>query len=639
MVWESGIRASFAPNTRLPAGAYYSPAMQGARLRDLPRRPRRGTVESPIDTRLVRKASLAVLVAVAILALTTSRGGPIAAPALPSSFDGAAAWSLTSQLARRFPNRTPGSPYDSDAARWVSTTLAQYGLATLDDTWTETVPGLGRVQLHNLAVLVPGAGKGVIAVVAHRDNNGLGAGANDNATGTAALIQLARGYATAGTASARPKPLHTLVFLSTDGGAYGSVGARRFVSTSRYRHDLLAAIVLDGLGGSQPPRLDISGDGGHVPSSALIRTAVARIVEQTGQAPRLPGTLRQLVDLGLPFAYGDQAPFLGHRVSAIRITTADDTGKSDLVDGLDRVAPVRLAKLGAAAQNLLGSLDAGLELAQGSSSKVVVGSRVVRGWALELVLIAALLPFGFGVLDLIARCRRLNIALVPAFRALRRRLGYGIWLGVLLWLGTTLGFLPKGNGRPIPPTGHAAVTWPLAGIGIGAALALVGWFVARRRLAPVRPPTDDEVLAGYAAGLVGLGALATVTAIVHPLALLFVLPSLYAWLWLPTAIRRWLRDCLYGAGFAGAVVLLVSIGARFDLGTRTPLYLVQLVSVGYIPWVTAGLVLAWIAVASQLASVTAARYGPYADGALHPPRGAIRETVRRSVRAAQAKRR
>ena len=391
--------------------------MEGARLRDLRGRPRRGSVARPIDVRLVRKTSLVVVAAVAVLALTTSRGNPIAAPALPASFDGAAAWSLTSQLAGRFPNRTPGSPYDGDAARWISTTLAQYGLKTEDDSWSERVSGLGRVELHNLAVVVPGAGKGVIAIVAHRDNNGLGAGANDNATGTAALIQLARAYATVGTTSTRPKPLHTLVFLSTDGGAYGSVGARHFASTSRFRDDLLAAIVLDGLGGRGSPRLDISGDDGRVPSPTLIRTAVARIVEQTGRAPRLPGTLRQLVDLGLPFAFGDQAPFLGRRISAIRLTTADDTGKSDLVDGLDHVAPGRLSRLGAASQNLLGSLDAGLELAQGSSPKLALGNRIVRGWALELVLVAALLPFALGVLDLIARCRRLSIALVPAFRS------------------------------------------------------------------------------------------------------------------------------------------------------------------------------------------------------------------------------
>jgi len=155
-VWESGIRATFAPNARLPAGTYYSPAMQGARLRDLRRRPRRGSVESPIDTRLVRKSTVVVLAAVAVLALTTSRGGTIAAPALPSSFDGVAAFSLTSQFAQQFPNRTPGSPSDDGAAKWVSATLAQYGLVAADDTWSEDVPGLGRVQLHNLAVVVPG---------------------------------------------------------------------------------------------------------------------------------------------------------------------------------------------------------------------------------------------------------------------------------------------------------------------------------------------------------------------------------------------------------------------------------------------------------------------------------------------------
>ena len=137
----------------------------------------------------------------------------------------------------------------------------------------------------------------------------------------------------------------------------------------------------------------------------------------------------------------------------------------------------------------------------------------------------------------------------------------------------------------------------------------------------------------------GLGTLAVATAVFHPLALLFVLPSLYTWLWLPTAIRGWLRDCLFGAGFVGGVVVLVSLGGRFELGARAPLYLVQLVTVGYLPWVTAALVLIWIAVAGQLATVTTARYGPYAGGAPRPPRGAIRETVRRSVLAAQARRR
>ncbi len=611
--------------------------MQVAQLRDLRRRPRRGSIASPVDARLVRKTSVVVALAIAVLALTTSHGDPIAAPALPSSFDGAAAFTLTTQLTRRFPSRVPGSPYDSEAAHWVSTTLAQYGLSTEDDVWHEHVPGLeSPVELHNLTVVVPGAGRGVIAVVAHRDNNGVGAGANDNATGTAALIQLARAYTTAGTTSTRPKPLHTLVFLSADAGAYGNLGARRFVEASRFSGDVVAAIVLDGLGGREPPRLDIAGDGGRVAAPAFIRTAVARVVQQTGQPPHLPGVLRQLVDLGLPFAFGDQAPFLGRHISAVRLTTADDTGRSDLVDGLDRVSPGRLAKLGAASQNLLGSLDVGLELAQGSAPKVVVGNRTIRGWALELVLVSALLPFAAGVADLIARCRRLGIALVPAFRALRRRLGFALWLWVLLWLSAAAGFLPTGDGRPLPSASHDT---PLIGIAVGTALAVAGWFIARRRLTQARPVTAGEVLAGYVAGLAGLASVAAVTALLHPLALVFLLPSLYAWLWLPLPMRCFARDALYGVGLAGAVLVLVSVGARFHLGVRTPLYLAQLVSVGYIPWATAGLALAWLAVASQLATLVAGRYGPYADGVAHPPRGVVRGTVRRSVRAAQARRR
>lgn len=187
--------------------------MQAARLRDLSRRPRRGSLERPIDGRLVRATSLVVALPLLVLAFTTSRVGPLPPPSLPASFDGAAALSLTAQLAGQYPSRIPGSPFDVEAARWFSGTLALYGLTTEVDVWRQHVPGLGDVELRNVAVVVPGSGRGVVAVVAHRDNAGIGAGANGDASGTAALIQLARAYATVGTTSARATPLHTLVFL------------------------------------------------------------------------------------------------------------------------------------------------------------------------------------------------------------------------------------------------------------------------------------------------------------------------------------------------------------------------------------------------------------------------------------------
>ena len=57
-------------------------------------------------------------------------------------------------------------------------------------------------------------------ITAHRDNSGEGSSANDNASGTGALIELARSYASVGgTTLAQAQPAHTLIFVST-GGAF-----------------------------------------------------------------------------------------------------------------------------------------------------------------------------------------------------------------------------------------------------------------------------------------------------------------------------------------------------------------------------------------------------------------------------------
>jgi len=182
--------------------------------------------------RLVRKVSLVVLAPLLLVVLTLNRTGPLPAPTLPPSFDGATAAALTAELVTVNPTRVPGSLGAADAVRWLREKLALYGLDVREDRWVESVPGVGRAELVNVAAVVPGTLGETIVVVAHRDNNGRSAGANDNASGTAALIELARPYATAGTTESARRPLHTLVFLSTDAGAYGSLGAARFAARS-----------------------------------------------------------------------------------------------------------------------------------------------------------------------------------------------------------------------------------------------------------------------------------------------------------------------------------------------------------------------------------------------------------------------
>jgi len=541
--------------------------------------------------------------------LTIGRPGPYPSSALPPSFDGAAATSLATELARDFPDREPGSAGALGAADWIKEKLALYGLTADEDAWDETIPGLGRVRLRNLTTVIPGSTTDAILVLAHRDDLGTGPGVNDNASGTAALIELARGYGKLGTAAGGPKPMHTLIFLSSDGGAFGGYGAERFASTSPLRGTLKAVVSLDGLAGTAQPRLELAGFEPRSPTPALLRTADVRIAAQLGQPPGRPGWLVQLVDLGVPFGFGEQAPFLARRISAIRVSTAADNASDASTDTTTRLAPARFERMGRAADAILSSLDGGIELVGGTAPHVYLGDRIVRGWAIELVLLVALVPFLVGSIDLFSRLRRRGVPLGPAWRALRIRLGVWLWVGLLVGLGALAGVFPRGSAIPPPPDSPAVTDWPVTGLLVLGVLAALGWTRARRALAAGPPSASEEALAGYAAALLTLGGVAVATAIVSPYGLLFVLPSLYAWLWLPQVRDSgWARDLLYGVGLAGPALALVAIAGQLGLGLDAPLYVVSLMTLGFIPWTTVLVLIVWAAVATQLGALAGGRY-------------------------------
>lgn len=585
--------------------------MQPARSGTTRRRPRRGSLERPVDTRLVRKVGLLLAGPLAIAALTIARPGPLPAPTLPSSFDGAVAVELTQELARNIPSRVPGSPAAEDAATWFGDKLALYGLKVREDAWTERVPGLGSVTLRNLQAVVKGAVDEPIVVVAHRDNNGGSAGANDNASGTAALVELARAYATSGTGGAKPRrPLHTLVFLSTDGGAFGSLGAARFAATSPLRGRVAAVMSLDALAGRASPRIELAGLNGRSPTPALARTVDARVTTALGLAPIRPGVIAQLVSLGLPFGYGEQAPFLAAGMPAVRVGTARDGGSPPGADELEGLDPARLTLLGAAVEATLGSLDSAVELPRSTAGALFLGPRAIRGWALQLLLLIAVAPFAAGAVDLLARCRRRHLPLLPALRALRRRLGFWLLVAGLVLLGALLDVFPRDGGLPPPPDQPPVDAWPFLGLALLAAVGAAAWLRARIPLVPQEIASAEEELAAYAVTFVALLGVALATALVSPYTLVFVLPSLYAWLWLPQfrRVRGGASDLIYGVGLIGPVLALVVLGTELELGARAPLYAVALITNGTLPWPTTLVLAAWAAVAAQIAAIVAGRY-------------------------------
>src|ERR687888_2018281 len=561
MVEESGIAS------RLPARVGFSPTYYSHGMAANPpparTRVRPGSLERPVNARLYRGTWLLVGIPLLIAAFSVGKPTPLrpAVPALPAAFDKARAVALTRELAQTFPDRSPGSPGAESARQWFADQMSQIGLRVHRQPFSAVIPGRGRVRLENLIVTIPGRSPEALAVLAHLDNVGTGPGANDNASGVGALVELARSYAGSVSGNAPPcasivSPAHTLFFVATDGGEFGGLGADRFAAA--YRNRVVAALVLDSIAGPSTARLAIAGITAREASAGLVETTAA--------------------------------------------------------------------------------LDQGAELVQGTSSYIYLGARVIRGWAIELVLIAALLPFVITTIDLFARCRRRHLPIAPAFRSYRSRLAFWLWVGAVFELFAVTGVWSRGDALPLAPHSHAARHWPMFGLLGLAALAALGWVITRARLAPKRPTGIDDELAGHTAALLALGVVGLLVVATNPYALVLVLPSLHAWLWLPQVQSRpaWLRAGVFALGFLGPFVLVVSFATRYGLGLDAPWYLAELAAIRYVTFPTFLIWLAWLAVAAQLAALAARRYAPFPSAA-ERGLGPIRAAIRRAVLAQRAR--
>ena len=126
----------------------------------------------------------------------------------------------------------------------------------------------------------------------------------------------------------------------------------------------------------------------------------------------------------------------------------------------------------------------------------------------------------------------------------------------------------------------------------------------------------DELLAGETVALLALGVVALLILATNPFALIFILPAVHAWLWLPQVRNGHAsaRVVVFVIGLAGPIVLLASFASRYGLGFDAPWYLVELAAVGYVPVAVVAIALGWTACGAQLAAVSAGRYAPVSAG-------------------------
>jgi hypothetical protein len=589
------------------------------------RRSRPGSLERPVNARLYRGTWLLVGLPLLLLAFSVARPPSLNPPDLPPAFDATQAATIAQDLAANYPDRRPGSLGARGAAAWFRRQLDPYGFDVRTDPFTATIDGR-PTTLVNLVTEKPGIGPSPaeIVVMAHRDDSGTGGGLDDNASGTAALVELARSYAPTAAAQRISLP-YTLVFLSADGPR----GAAHFAAQQEAKRNIIAVINLDSIGGRGKPRLILGANTSRSPAPGLVETLRATLAQEGNGEPLRPSGLQQLVSLGFPFDPYDQAPFVSRGIPAATVTTAG-ARPPDAQHGPRKLDVGHLGVIGLAAQDTVDAMEQGVSLAQGPSSYVYLGQRLVRGWAIEIVLVAMLLPFLAAAVDLFARCRRRRIRIAPALRSYRSRLGFWAWVGAIFLVFRAAGLWGGDDGHAPPLT---SVSWPG-----GALLALVlragaGWLVARSRILPRRQIRPEERLAGHSGALLALGVVGLLVAAVNPFSLIFVLPSLHAWLWLPQVQTRHpaLRAGVFLAGFLGPAYLVWSFATHYGLGWDAPWYVVKLFAVGYAPLPLLVIGLGWLAAAGQLAALAADRYAPYPAPQERPRRGPVRELIRTLV--------
>jgi hypothetical protein len=436
--------------------------------------------------------------------------GPSASLVVVPSFDGPRAAEFARRLAQLVPDRSPGSATAVQAADDVAGALGEISGETVRRA-TFTAPGPdGRdVAMENVWVVEPGASTEAVVVVANRDDVAPGPGLDDNASGTAAVVELARDLAGVDRARA-------LVVASTDGGTVGQAANERLLRDLRADGLRPVAVVsLRSIGapaGALPIRF--AGTGGVRTPDVLLRGLQEALAEQPAAgavAPQSP--ILQVLDLIAPVTpSGAQVPFLDAGVAAIQL--GDGTGGV----GVAPINDARLGAVGAAVAQLLVRLDAEPRPAPPTGAYVAVSGRIIPGRAIGLLALALLVG------PLVAAGRALAAGGRPS------RSGWGAVLAVAL-VGAVPGVAAVLVARIVNLTGGVATApgsgWPRASLAGVVAVVLVAlaltlaaaWLLSRRVSAP--PPLIGATAVGIVAALLLLAG--------SPASVLVAVPALWVW--------------------------------------------------------------------------------------------------------------
>jgi len=516
-----------------------------------------------LDPRLYRAGLVPLLLAVVVVAFSLAeRPRPVGTTLAADAFDAGRAYDELGELARRYPERRPGSPGDRALAEEMARAFAEAGFrvrSTVEDGATID----GSQPLRNVIAHRPGTSDERIVVVAHRDAAQRGSPAELSAT--AGLLELARVY------GAPRRTKRTLTLVSTSGGSGGNAGAARLASELPEDVDVSAVLVLGDLASSRPTRqpavVPWSNGGEGLAPLQLRRTVQAAVEAESGREVPGPRALAQGARLALPFTPGAQGVVAPDGLPAVMLSVRGD----QLAPADAPVSRARLGEFGRAALRTVTALDNGPSQAAPATTDLLAARKVLPGWTVVLVSGALLLPVVLTVVDGFARARRRREAVGAGVRwTLAGAVPFAA-VALLTWVLDLIGLLPPAPGAPVDPRAMPLGTGEAVALAVVALAFVLAWLTARplavRAFVGGRPDLRSP---GAAAGLLVVLTLAAVVVwALNPFIALLLAPALHAWLLAVSPdvrLPRWAGLALLAVGLVPVVVLGVYVARALGAG-------------------------------------------------------------------------
>ena len=289
--------------------AYYSPAMEAARPRRRGRRLRRGTVERPLNARLVRVGFLVVAPALLAFLFSISTTGALPRSTLDPLFDGESAATFAETLSAEYPSRVPGS---EGAESGAGGTERRSGARPPDRGGRR-----GRRTSRTSVTSSSGTSSRWSRVARRRRSCSLLIATTPGAGSRSARTPRELRCSSSSRGASRPRssarPVHRAhARPRVDGrGCVRRRGCSAVRSESPFARSAIAVVVLDGSTGAAARAWRSPATTGVAGAHARAHCGRPRR-GQVGVTPR-PSVPTQLVDLGVPFALDEQGRFLGRR--------------------------------------------------------------------------------------------------------------------------------------------------------------------------------------------------------------------------------------------------------------------------------------------------------------------------------------